>query len=130
MIVDITNEIYTVLKQALTGVTVLEAYPSTVPTFPCIVVEEMQNLSDEETKDSSGFHYSRIALEINIFSNAENKISQVKNIRKQINDILNGNYKMNRDDARPVPNYADDNIYRYVLRYSAMVDSSRTIYRG
>ena len=130
MIVDVTNEAYTTIKNTLTDVTVLQDYPITSPSFPCAIVSESSNTEDLDTIDSSGAHYSSVILEVNIFSNKENKITQVKDIRNRIDNILSGTYRMTRTYSGTVPNYLDDTIYRYVLRYSFKVDSNRTIYRG
>ena len=81
MIVDVSNEIYDRLKTELTGVTVLKAYPKTVPTFPCVVVSELVNTAKQNTKDSGGYKHCIIAFEIKIFSNKDNARTEVKNIR-------------------------------------------------
>lgn len=129
MIVDVTNEVYTTIKNTLVGVTVLSAYPSTTPIFPCVIVEEISNITDLDTVDTSGEHYSNVSIEINILSNSQNKISEVKGLRGQIDDIMSGQYRMNRGFAGVTPNFIDSSIYRYTMRYSFKVDSNKTIYR-
>ena len=129
MLVDITNEVYDALKTTLVGVTVLQAYPATTPVFPCVVVEEGNNINFPDTHDSAGDHHSDSGLQINIFSNSENKISEVKQIRNVIDTLLAGTYNLNRDESQAVENLLDTSIYRYVLRYSYLVDSNKTIYR-
>lgn len=129
MIVDITNEVYTNLKTTLTDVTVLPTYPSTIPVFPCITVEELTNTNNPDTHDSAGDHHSDAAIEIYIYTNGEDRISKAKNIRNRIDTIMNGTYNMLREESRPVPNPADLTLYRYVLRYSYTIDSNKIIYR-
>lgn len=129
MIVDIINELYSELKSTLTDVNVFPAYPNETPSFPCLVIEEVFNTSRMDTHDSSGYKHSDINIEINIFSDAENKIGQVKDIRDRVDAIMNDKYNMARDDSRPVTNLADSNIYRYILRYSFSIDSNKKIYR-
>lgn len=130
MIVDITNEIYTKLDSELSNVTVLPDYPSTTPIFPCVVIKEMANTQHIDTIDSSGSQHCDITIEINIFSNAENKRTQAKGIRDEIDSIMDGMYGMNREHSGEVPNYSDTNIYRYVLRYSGVIDKNKKIHRG
>ncbi len=130
MIVDISNEVLTDIKTTLTGVKVLSEYPSTEPTFPCVVFSEMSNNSYIQSKDSAGQHHSLVSFEINIFSNEENKISQVKDIRNRIDSIMSTKYNMFREFSGTIPNFLDNNIYRYILRYSCLIDSNRKVYRG
>ena len=63
MIVDITNELYSILKTALTGITTLTDYPSTVPNFPTVVFTEMFNNSNPSTIDSGGENHSVVAYD-------------------------------------------------------------------
>lgn len=129
MIIDITNEVYTNLKTTLTDVTVLPTYPSTIPVFPCITVEELTNTNNTDTHDSAGDHHSDASIEIYIYTNGEDRISKAKSIRNRIDVIMNDNYNMLREDSRPIPNPADLTLYRYVLRYSYTIDSNKIIYR-
>lgn len=129
MIVDITNEIITKLKLELPTVKVLASYPITVPTFPCAIVEEQSNIVYDATIDSSGQQHSDVTLEINIFSNAKNKTTEVKEIRNNIDVIMTEVYGMYRGFASPTPNYLDENVYRYTLRYNGIVDKNKTIFR-
>lgn len=129
MIVDITNDILTQIKLGISEATVLSAYPSTSPVFPCIIVEELSNNSVPTTIDSGGEHYCDVSIEINIFTdNPQTKMSDAKALRNKVDAIVS-QYKLNRDFSSTTPNYADGNIYRYTMRYSAIVDSNKVIYR-
>lgn len=129
MIIDITNEIYTNIKTELSNVTVLTAYPLTTPIFPCVTVEESSNTTNGNSIDTEGEQYSDISFEINILSNATNKVTETKAIRKQIDDIMSGQYRMTRGFSGVTPNMIDMNVYRYTLRYSCTIDSTKKIYR-
>lgn len=128
MIVDITNELLTVLKSELTGVDVLTSYPETPPNFSCITFEEGENTSNISTKDSSGFNHSNISFEINIFTVGNSKMSKAKVIRNKIDKILSGTYGLNRNASRSVPNYLNNSVYRYNMRYSGIIDKNKVIY--
>jgi len=130
MIVNIFNELFTVIKTTLNDCTVLAEYPSTPPDFPCVIVSELSNNTYVDTVDTSGEQHNDITFEINIFSNAPNKTTQVRDIKTRIDNILAGTYRMTRDDMGAVPNYADTNIYRHIVRYSGIVDSNKKIHRG
>lgn len=129
MIIDITNEVYTNLKTTMTSVNVLISYPSTSPSFPCITIEEISNTTNRNTIDTNGEEYNDISFEINIFSDDANKITEMKTIRKQIDDIMSGQYRMTRGFSGQTPNFLDTNVYRYTLRYSCTIDSNKKIYR-
>lgn len=129
MIIDVMNEVLTNLKTNINDVVVLSSYPPITPSFPCMIIEELSNNTDLFTIDSSGEHHSIISIEINIFSNVQNKITQVRDIRGRVDAIMSGTYRMTRDFSGAVPNYADTDIYRYTLRYSFTIDSTKQIYR-
>ena len=129
MIIDITNEIFTSLKTLLTGVTVLPAYPSTAPEFPCVVVLEHYNQTKSDCVDTSGETVNDVSLEINIFTIGDTKMSDAKTFRNSVDNLLAGTYRMARVFSQEVPNYLDTNVYRYMLRYEFSVDINRTIYK-
>lgn len=130
MIVDIFNEVYTNIKTSLTSVTVLTEYPETIPNFPCVIIQEVSNTSDTNTFSTSGETYNRISFEVNIFSNTKTKIADIKAIRATVDAILNDGYGMTRDYSSSVENFIDTSVYRYVLRYSFLIDKNKTVYRG
>ena len=128
MIVDITNEVITKLKTELFPIKVLDTFQSITATFPCVTVEEIVNIDDVETKDTSGIQYSDVTLQIDIFSNTNNKVTETKQIRNIVDGVLSDLYGMNRIFSKPIPNYADENIYRYTLRYRGIINSNKQIY--
>lgn len=129
MIIDVTNEIYTRLKNSINNCTILASYPDIAPSFPCIIIEEGSNTVLQETIDSGGQHHSEVLLELNIFSNSQAKITEVKSLRNQIDAILGDEYGMSRIFSGAIPNLADTTIYRYVMRYSFIINVNKEIYR-
>lgn len=129
MIVDITNEILTELKTTITDAKVLSSYQPTSTVFPVIVCEETDNTSDDDTKDSSGFTYCRITINIEIYTNGPNRMSKAKDLRSSVDAILSDTYGLSRISQRPVPNFNDSDIYRYQISYSGLVDKNKKIYR-
>ena len=128
--IDITNEIYNKLKIDLPSVNIQTSYPIETPKFPLVTFEEIDNSTYRATKDTSGFNHSSIGFEVNIYTTGTSKMSSAKTIRNQIDSILSGFYGMPRTTSRPVPNFLDGNIYRYTMRYSGLIDKTKTIYRG
>jgi len=132
VIIDITNEVLTKIKTEL-GTMVSEvsaSYQPTSPTFPIVTVEELNNLGDVTTKDSSGEQYSNCSIEINIFTIGNSKVTTAKNIRNKIDLVCSDFYGMSRDFSQATKNYLDDSIYKYTLRYSFRVSKTKKIYRG
>lgn len=130
MIVNITNEVFTKLKNEIKNATVLTSYNLKNPQFPCITFVETSNTKDDNTIDSSGETVNILAFEVNIFTTGNMKLSRAIEIRQAVDNILSDYYKMSRDFASETPNYLDDTIYRYTMRYSCLVDKNKTIYRG
>lgn len=129
IIIDITNEIITRLKNDLSSVAILNSYQNTTAKFPTIVVEEVNNKVMSSTRDSSGFNHSIVSLRINIFTTGNKKVSDSKSLRNTIDDILSGEYGMYRVNAQQVTNYLDDDIYRYVIDYNFTIDKNKVIWR-
>lgn len=129
IIIDITNEIITRLKNDLSSVAVLNSYQNTTAKFPTIVVEEVNNKVMSSTRDSSGFNHSIVSLRINIFTTGNKKVSDSKSLRNTIDDMLSGEYGMYRVNAQQVTNYLDDDIYRYVIDYNFTIDKNKVIWR-
>lgn len=128
--IDISNKILTHLKANLTDAKVTAEYPQgKTMTFPLVTIREISNDTYEDTVSSKGEVHSSVSFEINIYSNSRNKISDVKKIRNNVDNIMSGTYNMNRNISTEVPNYADINVYRWMLRYSCVVDENLKIYR-
>lgn len=130
MIVDITNEVLTDIKAKLNNVTVLSSYQSNISKFPVVVVEELDNSAYLDTKDSAGFQHSNIAFTIEIYTKGNQKMTDAKKIRNDIDEVMSEEYGMTRGRPVTIPNYLDNSIYRYKLTYTGKIDRNKTIYRG
>lgn len=128
MIVDIYNEVLTKLKAELTDVEISQSNPIGVPNAPCVVFKELSNNSDPEHRDSAGEKYNALAFEINIYTIGATRISQSRAIRLLADGVMADYYNMNRDFSDEVQNYADTTVYRYILRYSCLVDENKKVY--
>lgn len=129
MVVDIQNEIRTYVKAIVPNATVVSAYPEITPTFPLVVLGERSNQSDNETYDTSGEKFNVVDLEVEIFTIGSSKKSDALAVRKTIDDLLSGTYRMRRTFSDEITNYADRNVYRYQLRYSFKINEQKVIYR-
>lgn len=130
MIVDIGNELLTKIKTEVSPVRVLTSYQGTVPSFPTILFEEDDNSAMISTKDSAGFQHSNIAYTIEIYTEGDAKVTEAKRLRNKIDKIMSEDYGMTRGRPMVIPNYLDNTIYRYKLRYTGTIDKNKKIYRG
>lgn len=128
--IDITNEVLTKLKTELSPIKVMLPSQNNASTFPCVTFKEVSNVVLDSSIDSSGEVASQLAFEVNIFTKGNTKESSSRTIRQQVDTVLSTYYGMNRDFSNDVENYGDVTIYRYVMRYSCVVDRNKTIYRG
>ena len=130
MIIDISNELLTDLKLALPNVTVLSAFQDVLVSFPTVIVTETDNTDDGPTKDSGGVRYNNISYEVEIYTRGSTRVSQGKKIRGVVNDVISTKYGMLRNSSRAVPNFLDESIHRFQLRYSGKINQQKVIYRG
>ncbi len=126
--IDITNEVFTKLKTELADVNVTTSFVTEPTEYPTITFMELDNSTDEDTKDSSGEVLSNILFEVNIYTTGDSKLSDAKTLRSRVDTVLNGYYGMRREFSNPVPNFLNNTVYRFILRYGCSVDKSSKIY--
>lgn len=129
MIVDIFNEVFTKVKTEISPIKIESAYPETTTEFPCVVMEEMSTATAYGTTDTGGEKFNQIGFEVNIFTTTSEKVTIAKQIRNKIDSIMSDFYGMNRDYTGSTPSFLDNNIYRYTMRYSCVVDKDKKLYR-
>ncbi len=130
--IDPFLEIYNKIKREfnIDKIDVKCAYQSELKSFPVIVMKEVENSTDIINLDNSGEEYSiRYALELDIYDNNNNSQTNIAKIKQKIDDILNIELGMNRDFVNVTPNYLDNNIYRYNMKYSCIVNKNNIIFR-
>lgn len=128
MIVDIFNEVFTKLKTELVNASVETDFNTNSTNYPIVTIAEKGNTDDPSTKDSSGYTYNIQMYQIDIFTIGDLKVSTAKELRNQIDDIMSGEYGMQRTYGDATPNFLDKSIYRYTLRYDFLIDKETTIY--
>lgn len=131
--IDIHNEIFTKLKNELKSqfenICVQSPYQTTDVALPCVTFAELDNTINIETVDSLGEYHSIISFEINIYTFGETKQSDSRKIRQVVDNVMNGFYGMNRNVSQTIENLEDTSIYRYVMRYTCLVEKNGKIYR-
>ena len=130
---DIFAEIYDPIAKALRtnfdGIYVTGEYADAPPRFPAVSIILADDYIDTDTMSTKpDEEYSIIMLEVEVYTNKEGyKQTQAREILAPINAIL---YDLNftRLSTTPVPNMANQSIYRLVARYRAETDGT-TLYR-
>ena len=129
LIAKIFDPIATALRQQFDGIYVTGEYVDAPPRFPAVSIILADDYIDTDTMSTNpNEEYSIIMLEVEVYTNKEGyKQTQARNILASINAIL---YDLNftRLSTTPVPNLANQSIYRLVARYRAETDGT-TLYR-
>ncbi len=128
MIVEISNEIYTEIKNTL-SVTVYKEYPKVEPTYPCVVLG-FGSSTLPDTIDSSGETHNSQYIDINIFTQEDGSNQLIIDTRISIDSILADKYKMTRETDNKMENPLDMSIDRWMMRYSYNISKDKKIYRG
>lgn len=99
------------------------------PKFPAVFIEQGFSSEVDATKDSSGEENANaIIWTVNVYSNSQTNAKQeCKRILQVIDRHMRfRNFK--RLTARPIDNAADPSIYRYVGRFTGLVDKNNNMY--
>lgn len=129
MLIDVRNEVYTILKTEYPTMNLVMEFPDTIPTFPLATLGEIGNSEDIRYRASNGSNISTISLEFNIYDNSEDSKAKILDIRKKIDSVLADTYGMTRTFSNDVPNYVDEDVDRYIVRYSFNIDANKVIYK-
>ena len=100
-----------------------------------IVLDEISNtLSLSTTRREETI--SDVSFEVNIFcpkdevkeSDGEmilmSKMEQARELRRLVDEVLGGYYRLSRDFCQPTPNI-DNTVYRITMRYSGKINDNR-----
>lgn len=98
-------------------------------SFPCVVIEEVSNIEDVNTRDSSMIeNVSILVYNVNVYSNKPDEQKQeCKNIIQIVDDELR-KCNMNRVFYGAIDNVQDPTIYRVIARYTGRVDYNNNLY--
>lgn len=127
---EIFGEVSSRLIERFPDVYVTDIYEPAPASFPCAMIIEMSNTTNEATSSSAGIeNHVELMYEVNVYSNdITYKKSECKAIASFISDIFS-RMGFSRIMHNPMPNMADATIYRMTSRYSALASKNHTIYR-
>ena len=109
---------------------VLVAPPEETNTFPLVVIQESDSsLEDEDL--TKGDQQHQIEYEIEIYAIDKGNVPKqviIQELKKLVNDVFDVHYGMYRRACIPTPN-VDRDVDRLYMRYNAIIDENKTIYR-
>lgn len=129
MIANLDAKVYTpiaeALREAYEGIYVSGEYVNAPPMFPAVCIEETDNRTAEDhLSTSADEQFSIVTYEVNVYSNLKTgRKKQAREIMEMIDGMF---YDSNfiRLSMAPVPNMADNSIYRLTARYRAETDGT------
>lgn len=132
--IDIENEVYTIvcnnLRAEFPNIATSQIYERTPAQFPFVHFEEQDNYDYRPTMTNCKDNHVFLMYEVNVYSNKKSgKKQEVKKIVANIDRTMR-DLGFRRTAKRSIDNLYDATIYRMFLRYVAIVDKNKTIYRG
>lgn len=109
---------------------VLPSAPQETKRFPLVVIQESDNPLEDEDLEKNDQQY-QIEYEIEIYAIDKGNIPKqviIQELKKLVNDIFDSHYGMYRRACYPSPN-VDRDVDRLYMRYNAIIDENKTIYR-
>lgn len=130
--IDVEKKVFKIVRDGIkTGypnIRVYSEYIRTPKVFPCIMVEEIDTQTYLKSQDTNSVeNHIIVSYQVDIYDDGENKKSSVKAIASTINDLFIG-LKFSRVFGNKISNEDDDNIYRYTMRFTAVIGSDDYVY--
>lgn len=125
--IDIEGAIFTpiarMLREKYKGISVSSDYVNAPSSFPYVSVVEQDNYPTPGTQDTGSKEaFASLMYEVSVYSNkASGKKQECRKIMSTIDDFLYS-HNFTRISMVPVPNMADNTIYRLVARYRTVTD--------
>jgi len=135
--IDIYSDIFNGLQSKLTefensseGETLLDdrairfirSFINSSSKFPCITIEEKNNISHNNELDNVESH-SLIIYEFNIYDNSIKKMEVCSKLAMVVNSYMSEKLGFERTQNEPIANVADATIYRVFQRYDGIIDN-------
>ena len=132
--IDIESEVFGVISNAVRsaypGSYVSGEYVKTPPTFPAVLLVEMDNVVYDKTQTSDNVeNHATVIYDVEVFSN---KKSGKKSECKAIATLIDNEFAalgFSRVMLQPIPNMDDATIYRIKGRYRAVASKDKVIFR-
>jgi len=130
--IDISNEIYTELENALalydTNIETAGVYQNAPSHYPFVSFEEIDNSIYEQGSDCCEIeNFVNVDYEINVYTQGDNKKGKGDKIANVVDTFMKSKGFIRR--TRNILQDTNETTYRIVLRYSGVVSKDHTIYR-
>ena len=127
---DVFNIVATKLREQYPKLFITGEYTKAPPSFPCVSLIEMDNVTLERTQTSScNENHVQVMYEANVYSNKRSgKKAECREIAAALDDAMLS-IGFSRVTLNVIPNMNDATIYRIVSRYRAVVSKEKLIYR-
>ena len=131
---ELFREVSTALRQQFPGLYITGATIRAAPRFPCVSIVQRGNQVWRNGRDSTHIeNFVEVMVEVEIYSNkTEGKKAECKTLAAAVDAIL-ATKGFTRIMLEPLPNLADDSIYRMTGRYRAIIsepsDGNFTVYK-
>lgn len=132
--IDFCNEIFSavaaIVRKEHPGTTVMGEYTRKPSEFPCVTLDEIENVTAEELVDSSDVeNYSGVTYRLQSFSNrAGKKKAEARAIFATADKVMLG-LGFQRVTYTTTPEIYDSTIYSVQATYRAVIDVNGVIYK-
>lgn len=132
--IDFMNEIFNTfaksVRAAHSGVTVTGEYTRKPSKFPCVTLDETQNVMVDSLEDSSDEEkYAGLSYRLQVFSNKTNgKKAEARAIFATADKIMRG-WGFRRISYTTTPEIYESTIYSITANYEAVADVNGVIYK-
>lgn len=109
---------------------VVETPPEQTKIFPLVVISEVDNTLEDEDLTKGGQQF-KLEYDIEIYAIDKGNIPRqviIQELKKLVNDVFDNHFGMYRRACIPTPN-ADRNVNKLYMRYNALIDEEKVIYR-
>ena len=135
--IDVYDEIYArareyIKEKSKYNPKILKSSPQAFNSFPLIIITETENnlINSSETLRYNEGKYN-LTYEIEIYAKDIDEVSKkeiLDELKKLVNDVFDEYYKFARRTCKTAPN-ADIDIGKIFMRYTAVIDENKKIYR-
>lgn len=118
---ELFTEVATVLRNTFPGIYVTGTYERTPPRFPCVSIEERDNVVWRNSRTNENYeNHAAVMYEINVYSNKQTGKKAESKAIIDVADEAMKHFGFSRTMLSPTQNLADATIYRITARYSGI----------
>ena len=132
---DVYDEIYDYADKYIKETSTYSPYviktpPVETKVFPLVIISQSDDTLEEEDLEKGDQKY-KIEYEVEIYATDKGSIPKqviIQELKGLVNEVFDNHYGMYRRACIPRPN-SDRNVDRLYMRYNAIIDENKKIYR-